>query len=154
MFGNAILLGTDAVKSNKPIKVVLVETTTSTSTTTTTSTTVAPPPTTGRLLTASPPHTHRPRVRASRAARGVNQPATGNDVWRALANCESALGNDSKSGKYHGYFQFSLQTWRGVGESGDPHTFSYEHQKAAAIRLQARSGWGQWPVCSRKLGLR
>lgn len=60
----------------------------------------------------------------------------------------------SKSGKYRGAFQFSLATWAGVGETGDPITYTYAHQKAAAIRLQARSGWGQWPTCSRKLGLR
>lgn len=69
-------------------------------------------------------------------------------MWRRLANCESPTGRDSSTGKYHGYFQFSLATWQSVGETGDPHTYSYEHQKAAAQRLASRaSPYTQWPVC-------
>lgn len=91
------------------------------------------------------------RVRRPRVTGAV----TGGDVWAALARCESG-GNPtahSRSGRYHGAFQFSLATWRSVGMSGDPHTHSYAEQLAAAKRLQARSGWGQWPACARKLGL-
>lgn len=75
------------------------------------------------------------------------------DIWRRLANCESTSGTDSASGKYHGYFQFDLKTWEEVGETGDPHTYSYDHQKKAATRLQAKAGWGRWPRCASKLGL-
>ena len=96
--------------------------------------------------------------RAARSAPRVTEPrpAVSGDIWAALARCESG-GNPravSKGGTYRGAFQFSLSTWRGIGESGDPIDHSYEHQLAAAKRLQARSGWGQWPVCSRRLGLR
>lgn len=83
-------------------------------------------------------------------------PAGGGDVWAALARCESG-GNPravSASGTYRGAFQFSLATWRSVGMTGDPIDHSYGEQLAAAQRLQARSGFGQWPACSRKLGLR
>lgn len=77
------------------------------------------------------------------------------DVWSALARCES--GGDpsahSSGGRYHGAFQFSLETWRGVGGSGDPHEHSFGTQLEMAQKLQARSGWGQWPRCARKLGL-
>ncbi len=77
-------------------------------------------------------------------------------IWSALSRCEAGGRPDavSRSGKYLGAFQFSLATWRGVGMSGSPIDFPYEVQLEAAKRLQARSGWGQWPVCSRKLGLR
>lgn len=113
--------------------------------TTTTSTTLAPPP-----PTTVP-------VRASRAAVRPRfaGPVT-DDVWAALARCESGGRPDavSRSGKYHGAFQFSLATWHGVGMAGSPTEYPYEVQLEAAKRLQARSGWGQWPTCSRKLGLR
>jgi hypothetical protein len=78
------------------------------------------------------------------------------DIWAALARCESG-GNPravSSSGSYFGAFQFSLNTWHGLGYSGNPIDYPYETQLAAAQKLQARSGWGQWPVCARKLGLR
>lgn len=89
------------------------------------------------------------------------QPMAGGDIWRALASCESGDGKVSvnpnavsPSGRYFGAFQFSLATWRSVGETGKPTDYSYEHQLSAAKRLQARSGWGQWPTCSKRLGLR
>jgi hypothetical protein len=57
-------------------------------------------------------------------------------------------------GRYFGAFQFSLSAWRSAGMSGNPVDHDYGTQVAAAQRLQARSGWGQWPHCSRRLGLR
>ena len=78
------------------------------------------------------------------------------DIWAALSRCEAGGRPDavSRSGKYFGAFQFSLGTWHNVGMSGSPIDYPYEVQLDAAKRLQAHSGWGQWPVCSRKLGLR
>ena len=106
-----------------------------------------------------------PRQPRPRATRGTTRPRpespparraspVGGDVWERLARCESSDGRDSASGKYHGFFQFSIATWRSVGGVGDPHEFSYAEQKEKAMVLQARSGWGQWPSCSRRLGLR
>jgi hypothetical protein len=78
------------------------------------------------------------------------------DVWARLAECES--GGDphahSASGRYHGAFQFSLATWQSLGYAGNPADHSYATQLQAAQRLQARAGWGQWPRCARRLGLR
>jgi hypothetical protein len=89
-------------------------------------------------------------------ARQTRSAVGGKDVWARLAQCES--GGDprahSKSGAYHGAFQFSLSTWRSVGGPGDPHEHPYAVQRHYAQVLQARSGWGQWPACSRALGLR
>lgn len=80
----------------------------------------------------------------------------GDGVWAALARCESG-GNPSivsSNGKYHGLYQFTVQTWRAVGGSGLPSQASASEQTMRAKILQQRSGWGQWPACSRKLGLR
>jgi uncharacterized protein YabE (DUF348 family) len=77
-------------------------------------------------------------------------------VWAALAKCESG-GNPkavSSNGLYYGLYQFSLPTWRAMGGSGLPTQASAAEQTARAQALQARSGWGQWPACSAKLGLR
>lgn len=77
-------------------------------------------------------------------------------VWGALAQCESG-GNPravSPNGLYYGLYQFSLPTWRSVGGSGLPTQASASEQTQRAKALQARSGWGQWPACSAKLGLR
>jgi resuscitation-promoting factor RpfB len=73
--------------------------------------------------------------------------------WAALAACESG-GNPtivSRNGLYHGLYQFSVGTWRGVGGSGLPSEASPDEQTARAKMLYNRSGAGQWPVCGKKL---
>jgi len=81
--------------------------------------------------------------------------ATGNTVWDALARCESGGNWATNSGNgYYGGLQFSAGTWRSVGGSGLPHQHSREEQIKRGKILQARAGWGQWPACSAKLGLR
>ncbi len=77
----------------------------------------------------------------------------GGSVWDRLAQCESGNTNDG-SGPYYGYWQFSADTWLNMGESGLPNDFSRDHQLSVAQRLQATSGWGAWPACSARLGLR
>ena len=77
-------------------------------------------------------------------------------VWKKLAKCESG-GNPravNPTGKYFGLYQFSLSTWKAVGGKGKPSDASAAEQTKRAKILQARAGWGQWPACSRKLGLR
>ena len=81
--------------------------------------------------------------------------ALGDDVWGALARCESG-GNPtivSSNGLYYGLYQFSLSTWRAVGGVGLPTEATPAEQTLRAQILQARSGWGQWPACAAKLGL-
>lgn len=73
--------------------------------------------------------------------------------WAALASCESdgiprAI---SASGTYRGLYQFSVETWRGVGGAGDPAAASPAEQTYRAQRLYARSGRAPWPVCGRYL---
>lgn len=109
-------------------------------------TTVPPPP--------PPPPTTVPK-RASRGETRQTPPPPTGDVWSALGACES--GNNPRSvsstGKYRGAFQFSIATWQSLGYGGDPIEASYEVQLQAAQKLQERSGWGQWPSCSKQLGL-
>lgn len=95
----------------------------------------------------------RPVAAAPAASAGTY---SGSGVWGALAQCESG-GNPaavSSNGLYHGLYQFSVGTWRAVGGSGLPSQASPAEQTQRAQALQARSGWGQWPHCSAKLGLR
>jgi len=73
--------------------------------------------------------------------------------WSALAKCESG-GNPrivSANGLYHGLYQFSVGTWRGVGGAGLPSQASAAEQTARAKALYLRSGAGQWPVCGKRL---
>ena len=91
------------------------------------------------------------RVRRVRPAPAV--PA--GDVWARLRSCESGGRYDRNSGNgFYGAYQFLPSTWRGLGFPGMPHHAPPEVQDAAARKLQARSGWGQWPVCSRRIGAR
>jgi hypothetical protein len=91
-----------------------------------------------------------------RLARAVRIPIALTDpVWAKLRRCESGGRYDINTGNgFHGAYQFVASTWRGLGYSGMPHHAPPHVQDEAAQKLQARSGWGQWPACSRRLGLR
>nr|WP_202628058.1 resuscitation-promoting factor [Cellulomonas sp. APG4] len=98
----------------------------------------------------------RPTTSSSSSSSSGGSSSVGGDVWAALAQCESG-GNPSivsSNGLYHGLYQFSVGTWQSVGGSGLPSQASPAEQTKRAKMLQARSGWGQWPACSSKLGLR
>lgn len=91
---------------------------------------------------------------APRPAAAVNQ-ATGSGVWDRLAACESGGNWAINTGNgYYGGLQFSLSSWRAAGGSGYPHQASKSEQIARAEILKARQGWGAWPACTSKLGLR
>ncbi len=75
----------------------------------------------------------------------------------ALAGCETGGTWDWAINTGNGYFgglQFGLPAWQHVGGEGYPHEASREEQIWRGHLLQEDSGWGQWPACSRKLGLR
>jgi hypothetical protein len=94
-----------------------------------------------------------PTPQSRTTGRGSEPPA--NDVWGGLGECESGNANVDTGNGYSGYFQFSDATWRSMG-TGYARAVDapYAVQLDAAQRLQARSGWGQWPACSRSMGLR
>jgi uncharacterized protein YabE (DUF348 family) len=76
-------------------------------------------------------------------------------VWDKLAQCESGGNWSINTGNgYYGGLQFSLSTWRAYGGTGYPHQASRDEQIRIAKKLQADAGWGAWPACSSKLGLR
>ncbi|HET9769501.1 MAG TPA: transglycosylase family protein, partial [Acidimicrobiia bacterium] len=102
-----------------------------------------------RIGPAPRPATPRPRPVVAAATPG------GDDVWRRLRNCEAGGRYNANSGNgYYGAYQFSAGTWRSLGYRGLPHQAAPEVQDEAARKLQARSGWGQWPACSRRIGVR
>ncbi len=105
---------------------------------------------------------HRIR-RVSRSSRRANpSPVTAAtplaadaDVWAKLRQCESGGRYNINTGNgFFGAYQFLKSTWNRLGYPGYPHQATPAVQDEAAQKLQARSGWGQWPACSRRLGLR
>ncbi len=86
----------------------------------------------------------------------ANKPTPSQDsILAALRKCESGGNYKINTGNgYYGAYQFALGTWRRLGYSGYPHEASPATQDEAVLKLAAKAGWGQWPACSRKLGLR
>lgn len=76
-------------------------------------------------------------------------------VWDQLAKCESGGNWSINTGNgFYGGLQFTLGSWHGVGGSGYPNEASREEQISRAEILLSKQGWGAWPACSSKLGLR
>lgn len=116
-----------------------------------------------RTVVRQQPGRNRVPSRTSQTRSGdysaASAPSTNNDVWYRLAGCETGgtydqVGYHYTGNGYYGFFQFTLGTWQSVGGSGIPTDYPYDTQRHFAEILQQRSGWGQWPYCSRKLGLR
>ena len=79
----------------------------------------------------------------------------GNSVWDQLAECESGGNWSINTGNgYSGGLQFLPSTWRAYGGTGSAHNASREEQIRIAERVQDDVGWGAWPACARRLGLR
>ena len=92
---------------------------------------------------------------ASGGSAGGNDGSVGDDVWAKLAQCESGGKPETNTGNgFYGMYQFTLETWQSLGGTGYPHEADAATQTAMAKKLQAQSGWGQWPGCADKLGLR
>jgi uncharacterized protein YabE (DUF348 family) len=95
----------------------------------------------------------RPAPKASSS--GSAPAVSGDSVWDRLAQCEAGGNWYINSGNgYYGGLQFSASSWRAVGGTGLPHQNSREVQIQMGERLKAKQGWGAWPACSAKLGLR
>jgi hypothetical protein len=83
-------------------------------------------------------------------------------VWDDLAQCETGGDWATNTGNgFGGGLQFAHQqswsTWRAFhGEQYAPHPWeaTREQQIEVAERVLKSSGWGAWPGCARKLGLR
>lgn len=109
---------------------------------------------------AAPAPVASPKPAAKAAPKRTTTPAApaatvSGGVWDRLAQCESSSNWSINTGNgYYGGLQFSLASWQGVGGSGYPHQASKAEQIARAERLLAIQGWGAWPACTAKLGLR
>lgn len=102
-----------------------------------------PSPLEHALVFPTPPPPAPPRVRKP-------------PPWDALAGCESG-GDWHLDGRYDGGLQFDPATWLAFGgaEFGrHAYDATREQQIIVAERVLRELGWGQWPVCSRHLGLR
>lgn len=96
------------------------------------------------------------------------EPASVPEPWASLADCES--GEWDADGQpipgtrtwdvdalHDGGLQFAETTWTAYREPGMP-DHAYEATRWQQVRVaedvQAVQGWGAWPVCSVKVGLR
>jgi Transglycosylase-like domain/Putative peptidoglycan binding domain len=83
---------------------------------------------------------------AGTAPAGVSAPSA---ALQRIASCESG-GNPRAvggGGRYRGKYQFTPETWRAVGGSGDPAAAPEAEQDRRAQTLYARSGSSSWPTC-------
>jgi peptidoglycan hydrolase-like protein with peptidoglycan-binding domain len=79
------------------------------------------------------------------SGRSVSVPA----ILRRIAECESG-GNPravSPGGQYRGKYQFSRETWRSLGGSGDPADAPEWQQDRLALKLYRLRGTAPWPNC-------
>lgn len=79
-------------------------------------------------------------------------------TWDRLAHCESGGRWHINTGNgYFGGLQISPATWRGYGGrkfARLPHGATKGEQIRIAERIKRGQGWGAWPSCSSRLGLR
>lgn len=81
--------------------------------------------------------------------------AASTSTWDRLAQCESSGDWSADTGNgFSGGLQFTPSTWRAYGGAGSAENASRSEQIAVAERVLDGQGWGAWPACSSKLGLR
>lgn len=96
----------------------------------------------------------QPAVRSA-APRVAAAPVASRGVWDQLAQCEAGGNWAINTGNgYYGGLQFTISSWQAVGGSGLPSDASREEQIQRGEMLLAKQGWGAWPACTAKLGLR
>ncbi len=85
-------------------------------------------------------------------------PVRNGAIWDALAQCEAGGNWSINTGNgYYGGVQFDLNTWArqgGLRYAPRADLATREEQIAIAEVTQARQGWGAWPTCSSRAGLR
>lgn len=102
-------------------------------------------------------------TKATTAAGGSNTgapaPAVADgSVWDRLAQCESSGNWSINTGNgFYGGLQFTAGTWLAYGGgqyAPRADLATREQQIDVAIRTQQGQGWGAWPACTAKLGIR
>ena len=85
-------------------------------------------------------------------------PVSEGAAWDALAQCESGGNWAINTGNgYYGGVQFDQNTWErqgGLRYAARADLATREEQIAIATITQSRQGWGAWPVCSSRVGVR
>lgn len=113
-----------------------------------------PAPQPAKPVAKSAPKANVPKRVTTQATAPIDTSVDGG-VWDSLAKCESGGNWSINTGNgYYGGLQFSLNSWRAVGGQGYPHQASKAEQISRAEALKARQGWGAWPACTKKMGLR
>jgi hypothetical protein len=91
------------------------------------------------------------------AAAGPSHAATVR-TWDRLAMCESSGRWHVNTGNgYYGGLQISASTWRAYGGRHFavlPSRATKPEQIRIAERIKHGQGWGAWPACSARIGLR
>lgn len=90
---------------------------------------------------------------------GTEVPAVSQgETWDALSRCEAGGNWAINTGNgFYGGVQFDQNTWErngGLRYAQRADLASREEQIAIAEVTRARQGWGAWPVCSGRLGVR
>lgn len=91
------------------------------------------------------------------AATGTASAAPDSD-WDRLAQCEAGGNWAINTGNgFYGGLQFTQSTWEAFGGgqyAARADLASREQQIAIGEKVRAGQGWGAWPSCTSKLGLR
>lgn len=78
--------------------------------------------------------------------------------WDQVARCESGGNWAINTGNgFYGGLQFTQSTWEAFGGgqyAARADLASREQQIAIGEKVRAGQGWGAWPSCTSKLGLR
>ena len=112
------------------------------------------------VLTAATPTTieRGTKVAPTTAPASGSPSVAGGSVWDALAQCESNGNWSINTGNgFSGGLQFHPQTWQAYGGGQYAPTAgaaTREQQIVIAQKVQAAQGWGAWPACTAKLGIR
>ncbi len=112
-----------------------------------------------RQLAATVTTPAQPKVIRVGAKPGTEVPPVANGaIWDALAQCEATGNWNINTGNgYYGGVQFDQNTWeRQGGTKYAPRAdlATREEQIAIASKTQATQGWGAWPSCTSRLGVR
>lgn len=101
---------------------------------------------------ASPPPPKSTTVQAASSSTSTSS----SGAWACILQHESGGNYRTNTGNgYYGAYQFSISTWNSMSTGYDRADHAPPAvQDDAARRLQARSGWGQWPRSARLCGLR
>ncbi len=78
--------------------------------------------------------------------------------WGCLAQCESGGDWHARTGNgMYGGLQFTQSTWESAGGlsfAPRPDLATREEQIQVGERVQDQQGWGAWPACAQRYGLR